>query len=261
MLARLLLLLAFASALPAAAQQARAPRLDVPYEGTPPDVVLQMLRLANVTASDVVLDLGCGDGRIPVAAAKQHGARALCVDLDPRRVREANANVARNGVGDRVVVREGNLFETDLAEATVITLFLWPTVNLKLRPKLLALAPGTRVVSLDHDMGDWRPDRHEVAPHKSIGPTPLYLWIVPARVAGRWRFTVGETTAEAELRQTHQFFAGTAPAAAAVVRNGRLDGTSVRLDLRPARGGWRQLSGRVTGPGAMAGDGWSASRL
>ena len=152
-----------------------APRkLDVPYEPTPPEVVRTMLDLAGVKPGDVVYDLGCGDGRILVEAARR-GARAVGVDLDPERVREARANARAARVEDRVEVREGDLFETDVRDATVVTLFLWPAVNLKLRPRLLAqLAPGSRIVSYWHDMGEWKPVRTVEA-----GRAKVYLWIVP----------------------------------------------------------------------------------
>jgi ribosomal protein L11 methylase PrmA len=123
-----------------------------------------------------VYDLGCGDGRIVIAAAKL-GARAVGVDLDPERLREARANARAAGVGDRVELREGDLFETDLRSATVVMLYLWPEVNLRLRPKLLReLRPGARVVSHAHDMGDWKPARTA-----AVGDARVLLWIIPER--------------------------------------------------------------------------------
>jgi SAM-dependent methyltransferase len=157
---------------------ARAP--DVPYEPTPPEVVEAMLELAGVAEGDVVYDLGCGDGRIVVAAARR-GARGVGVDIDPQRIREARANAAAAGVADRVELRVGDLFETDVTPATVVMLFLWPEVNLRLRPRLLAqLRPGARVVSHWHDMGEWRPDRT-----RSVARRTLYLWTIPERPASR----------------------------------------------------------------------------
>jgi SAM-dependent methyltransferase len=151
-----------------------APKLDVPYEPTPPEVVRTMLDLAEVRPGDVVYDLGCGDGRILVEAARR-GARAVGVDLDPARVREARANARAAGVADRIEVRQGDLFEADVRAATVVTLFLWPEVNLRLRPRLLSqLAPGSRVVSYWHDMGDWKPVRTVEA-----GRARVYLWVIP----------------------------------------------------------------------------------
>lgn len=166
---------------PAAARDAAASRTpDVPYEPTPAPVVEAMLQLAGVGPGDVVYDLGCGDGRIVVAAARR-GARAVGVDIDPQRIREARANVRAAGVEDRVELRVEDLFETDVREATVVTLFLWPEVNLRLRPTLLAqLRPGSRVVSHWHDMDDWTPDRTV----RAAGRT-LYLWTIPERAAAR----------------------------------------------------------------------------
>ncbi len=153
----------------------RAP--DVPFEPSPPHVVDQMLKLAEVRKSDVVYDLGCGDGRIVITAAKQYGARGVGIDIDPQRIAESQENARAAGVADRVTFRNEDLFEADISGATVVTLFLWPEVNLKLRPKLLRdLKPGTRVVSYYWNMGDWVPEKDlEIDGH------PVYLWIVPAR--------------------------------------------------------------------------------
>jgi SAM-dependent methyltransferase len=146
---------------------------DVIYVPTPPAVVTRMLDLAKVGKDDVVYDLGCGDGRIVVAAAKR-GARATGVDIDPERIAEARANVKQAGVEDRARIVEGDLFETDLKDATVVTLYLLPELNLRLRPKILQLEPGTRVVSHAFDMGDWKPERVEQVEGKTI-----YYWTVP----------------------------------------------------------------------------------
>ena len=159
-------------------QAARVP--DVPYEPTPHHVVTEMLRLAQIRADDVVYDLGCGDGRIVIAAVKQFGARGVCVDIDPERIRESRANAEDAGVTQRIRFLTQDLFDTDIRDATVVTLFLWPHVNLKLRPKLWRdLKPGTRIVSYVHDMGDWIPQ--EARTVDSVhGPRNVYLWIVPA---------------------------------------------------------------------------------
>jgi ribosomal protein L11 methylase PrmA len=133
-----------------------------------------MLRLAGVGPGDVVYDLGCGDGRVVVEAARL-GALAVGVDLDPRRVAEARENARRAGVEDRVELREADLFATDVSGATVVTLYLWPEVNLRLRPKLLReLRPGARIVSHDHDMGDWKPQAEA-----EVRGAKLYRWVVP----------------------------------------------------------------------------------
>ena len=149
---------------------------DVIYVPTPQHVVDEMLRLAKVKPGDVLYDLGCGDARIPVTAAMRHGIRAYCIDIDPERIAEANANVKKYRVGHLVTVRQADLFTTDFADASVVTLYLLPDLNLKLRPKLLALKPGTRIVSHQFDMGDWQPDRRLELEGRTV-----YLWTVPGR--------------------------------------------------------------------------------
>lgn len=154
---------------------------DVPYEPTPHHVVTQMLALAHVGSNDVVYDLGCGDGRIVIAAARQFGARGVCVDIDPQRIRESRANARIAGVDQRIVFLQQDLFETDIRDATVVTLFLWPEVNLRLRPKLWReLRPGTRVVSYVHGMGEWTPQEARTV-QGVRGPREVFLWTVPAR--------------------------------------------------------------------------------
>ena len=156
----------------APARAARTP--DVVYVPTPEPVVERMLDLAHVGKGDVVYDLGCGDGRIVIAAAKRGARRGVGVDIDPERIAEARANVRAAGVGDRVEIVEGDLFEMDLSDATVVTLYLLPDLNLRLRPKLLALKPGTRIVSHAFDMGDWKPERTAQVDGKTV-----YSWTVP----------------------------------------------------------------------------------
>jgi ribosomal protein L11 methylase PrmA len=139
-----------------------------------------MLKLAQVGANDIVYDLGCGDGRIVIAAVKQRGARGVCVDIDPQRIRESRANAQSAGVAQRILFLNQDLFDTDIGDATVVTLFLWPSVNLKLRPKLWReLKPGTRVVSYVHSMGDWIPQDARTV-EGAHGPRKLFLWTVPA---------------------------------------------------------------------------------
>ena len=162
-----------------AAPSLRAP--DVPYEPTEREVVQTMLRLGDVKAGDVVFDLGCGDGRIVIAAARQAGARGVCVDIDPKRIAESRENARKEGVSDRVEFRNEDLFTTDLSGATVIMLFLWPELNLKLRTRLQReLPPGTRIVSHWHDMGDWKPQ--DTVSIKNVGRARnVYLWTIPER--------------------------------------------------------------------------------
>jgi ribosomal protein L11 methylase PrmA len=148
---------------------------DVIYVPTPQEVVEDMLRLADVKKGDVLYDLGSGDGRIPVTAARKYGVRAIGIDIDADRIKEANANATRRGVTKLVKFRQQNLFEANFAEATVVTLYLLPDLNLKLRPQLLAqLKPGTRVVSHQFDMGDWRPDKTLETNGRTV-----YLWVIP----------------------------------------------------------------------------------
>ena len=158
-----------------AARPLRAP--DVRYVPTPQPVVREMLRLAGVGPTDLVYDLGSGDGRIPITAASEFGARGVGIDIDPRRIRAAEANARAAGVTGRVRFRNEDLFEADFRDATVVTLFLSRDVNLRLRPRLMReLAPGTRVVSYYHHMGDWRPLRTVRMPRANI-----YLWQIPPR--------------------------------------------------------------------------------
>ncbi len=156
---------------------------DAPYVSTSQRVVNQMLEAANVGPNDVVYDLGSGDGRIPIAAAQRHGARGIGIEIDPDLVAKARESAETAGVADRVEFRQGDLFEADLTDATVVALYLWPEINVKLRPKLLrTLDPGDRIVSHDFRMGDWEPDRViDLGPGK-IGQETVYLWIVPEDV-------------------------------------------------------------------------------
>jgi SAM-dependent methyltransferase len=162
----------------AQAAASRAP--DVHYDPTPQNVVTDMLRLAQVREGDVVYDLGCGDGRIVIAAVKEKGARGVCVDIDPERIRESRINAAAAGVLDRIRFLEQDLFTTDISDATVVVLFLWPDLNLKLRARLWQeLRPGARVVSYVHGMGDWAPEQ-TLTVQGRYGERALYLWTIAA---------------------------------------------------------------------------------
>ncbi|MBI1786824.1 MAG: class I SAM-dependent methyltransferase [Acidobacteria bacterium] len=150
---------------------------EVPYVPSPPEIVAEMLKLAEVKKDDVVYDLGCGDGRIVIAAAQKFGARGVGVDINPVRVKEATDNARNAGVDGRVKFIEKDLFEADIKDATVVMLYLLPDVNERLKPRLLAqLKPGTRVVSHSFDMGDWKPEKVVERDHRKI-----YLWRIPAR--------------------------------------------------------------------------------
>lgn len=155
---------------------------DVPYEPTPYPIVTELLKLARVNQNDVVYDLGSGDGRIVITAVKQFGARGVGVEIDPSLIKRSQENARKAGVENRVRFLQQDLFQTNLSDATVVTLFLYPDVNLRLRPKLLQeLKPGTRIVSHEHSMGDWKPDRVVTVQ----GPTRqhlLYYWVVPENI-------------------------------------------------------------------------------
>jgi SAM-dependent methyltransferase len=169
-----------------AVAQTRQPKhqIDVPYVPTTEEAVKAMLKLADVKESDVVYDLGCGDGRIVIAAAKEYGAHGVGIDINPERIQEAEGNAKKAGVEKLVQFEEKDLFKADIHEATVVTLFLLEKVNLKLRPKLLRdLEPGTRIISNTFGMGDWKPDRELMVgdPSEESFSHRMYLWIVPER--------------------------------------------------------------------------------
>ena len=171
----------------AAPQSERKRQFDVPYVPTTAEAVQAMLKLADVKKADIVYDLGCGDGRIVIAAAKTYGARGVGIDIDPDRIREAKENAKKAGGENLVRFEENDLFQSDFREATVVTLFLLRSINLKLRPKLLQdLRPGTRVVSNTFDMGDWRPEKEQSLPGADHDEAAylshkFFLWTIPQR--------------------------------------------------------------------------------
>ncbi len=236
------------------------PKLDAPYVVTDYEVVDAMLAMAEVRPDDDVVDLGSGDGRILIAAARSHGARGLGVDIDPARIAESTANAQAAGVAHRVQFRRQDLFETPLAEAEVVTLYLTPEVNLRLRPRILAeMRPGARVVSHDFDMGDWRPDQRQ-----RIGSANIYLWVVPARLAGRWTLTVEGRPYSLELQQSYQQLRGTIAASGRAVRveQGQVAGDRLRF-VAELPDGRRVFEGRAQGDRIeplAAGAGWRAVR-
>ena len=221
-------------AIPALAQTAALVE-EVPYITTPDNVTLEMLRIADVKAGDHVIDLGSGDGRIVVTAAERFGATGLGVEIVPDLVRQSIDSARRAGVADRAAFRQQDIFETDLSPATVVTLYLLPEFNLRLRPSLLALKPGTRIVSHDWDMGDWPPDRTVTldVPDKKIGRekrSRVHLWRVPAPVQGLW--CAGAVPLE--VQQTFQAYRAVLGAQGAGQSwAGTLDGVSL---LPPAGG-------------------------
>jgi hypothetical protein len=221
---------------------------EVPYVTTPTGVVDAMLSIAGVGEKDYLFDLGSGDGRIVIAAAKQFHARAVGIEYDGSLVAQSRESAAREGVSDRVEFLQQDIFASDFRNATVLTMYLLPEVNLDLRPRILfELRPGTRVVSHDWDMGDWEPDDRRVIPTSGKAAWPLtesrvFLWIVPARVAGYWRGTLvgpdGEEPVVIEFAQRFQ------KASANVwlrrwtlAGNGRIRGSSVSLRLD--RSAWK----------------------
>ena len=226
--------------------RARWPGPDAPFVPTPALVGVEMLRLAGVTRDDVVYDLGSGDGRVVIAAAREFGALAVGVELEAELVQSSREAALAAGVGERVRFLWQDLFATSLVDATVITLYLGDDVNLRLRPKLLReVRPGARVVSHHFDMGDWKADavRRVRAPD---GERRVHLWIVPADVAGRWEGTVAgpDRVLRLGLRQTFQALEGTVDVGGRVapVVQGRVAGTDVRFRA----GGWR-FAGRANG--------------
>lgn len=194
-----LFLLSLLLVLPARAQEKQY--FDVPFVPTPHVVIEEMLRLAGVTDKDVVMDLGSGDGRLPITAALLYGARGLGVDLDPELVEQSRAWAEAAGLSDRVRFQQQDLFKADLSEATVITLYLLPGIMGRLQQTLYNLKPGTRLVSHDFRLGDWQPDAVTQIRKNT------FLWVVPAKVAGQWRFEStlpGKPEMELELRQKFQ---------------------------------------------------------
>jgi len=221
---------------------ARAAEPSVPYVPTPQEVVERMLEMAKVGPQDYLIDLGSGDGRIVVTAAKKFGTRGFGVDLNPVRIKESVENAANAGVSDRVAFQQRNLFDTDLSEATVITMYLLPRVNLLLRPKLLALKPGTRIVSHDFDMDDWKPDEAVMLDVKNKygstgGTSSVYFWTVPANAGGtwQWQLTVGgkPQTYELALDQKFQVIAGTVRVGghSAALQDARLRGDEISFNF------------------------------
>ncbi|MBI2295206.1 MAG: class I SAM-dependent methyltransferase [Betaproteobacteria bacterium] len=214
---------------------------DVVWVPTPQALVNKMLDLAKVTPQDYVIDLGSGDGRTVITAAKR-GARALGIEYNPDMVELSRRNAAKEGVGEKVRFVKADLFESDFSQATVITMFLLPEINLKLRPKILDLKPGTRIVSNSFTMEEWKADRTVDATEKEGCQSycTAYLWIVPAKVAGTWQFPQGELT----LKQDFQMISGTLKSGGNSTRvaNGRLRGDQISFTA-----GGAQYAGRVSG--------------
>lgn len=228
---------------------------DVVWVPTPQPVVDTMLDLARVTAKDFVIDLGSGDGRTVITAAKR-GARALGIEYNPEMVELSKRNAAAAGVGDRAAFVKADLFESDFSKATVITMFLLPTINMQLRPKLLELKPGTRIASNSFTMEDWQPDESVTVDGCDSSWCTAHFWLVPAKVEGAWRTPQGNL----ELTQKFQMVSGTLGSTA--IAEGRLRGDELTFRAGPVR-----YTGRVNGTtisGTTSGTGrstaWTATR-
>lgn len=248
-------LAALVLALPAAAQKDKdyEPHVgqagkDVIWVPTPEEVVERMLRMAQVTANDYVVDLGAGDGKIAIAAAKKFGARALGIEYNEEMARHAQRNVERAGVAGRARIVQGDIFVSDFSQATVITMYLLPALNLKLRPQILAMRPGTRVVSHSFTMDDWEAD--EIS---SLDGRRAYFWLVPAAVAGAWTLELagGGATEKLELtlEQRFQKIEGTVALGSARggLREARLRGFLIAFAYVDDKGVRREFNGRVSG--------------
>ncbi len=225
------------------------PGKDVVWVPTPEALVSHMLKMAKVTPKDYVMDLGSGDGRIAIAAAKEFGARATGVEYNPEMVELSQRNAKAAGVAGKVKFVKADLFQTDLSKADVITMYLLPRINLQLRSKLLALKPGTRIVSHAFDLGDWKSDDDAM-----IEGREAYLWIVPAKIGGHWRVSFPDDSAsepiDLSLTQNYQLFWGQAKRGDEAVDLAKpwLSGTKVRFSLPESDGnGSREFTGEVNG--------------
>jgi hypothetical protein len=220
---------------------------------TPQALVDKMLEMAKVTPKDYVIDLGSGDGRTVITAAKR-GSKALGIEYNPDMVELSKRNAAKEGVSDKASFMKADLFETDFSQAQVITMFLLSSINMKLRPKILDLKPGTRIVSNTFDMGDWKPDETSTAPGCNSWCT-AHLWIVPAKVEGTWKLPQGELA----LKQTFQIITGTLKNGNTVSQiNGKLNGEQISFTA-----GGTTYNGRINGnamEGTAGGTKWSAAK-
>jgi SAM-dependent methyltransferase len=223
---------------------------DVIWVPTPDAVVKRMLDMARVGPNDYVVDLGAGDGRTVIAAAKAFGARALGIEYNPRMVEVARKSAAAAGVSGRAEFRTGDIFAVDFSRASVVTMYLLPELNLRLRPKILDMKPGTRVVSHSFNMAEWEPDRAD-----DIQGHVIYFWIVPARIGGNWTLErAGAAPLALTWTQNFQKLQGTVKSGndAAELRGAKLSGDRISFAMRNADGSTSRYSGRV-GANSMAG--------
>jgi SAM-dependent methyltransferase len=221
---------------------------DVIWVPTPDSLVKAMLTTAEVKPTDIVVDLGSGDGKIAIAAARDFGARARGIEFNPDMVALARRNAQRAGVAGKATFQQGDIFETDFSDATVVTMYLLPSLNLKLRDTLLKMKPGTRIVSHAFSMGEWEPER-TISTDEATG----YFWIVPANLAGRWAFEIGGERFAAELGQQFQQLT---VARGGPLKDGRVRGLGVTL----TRANGEQLVGELKG-NQLVGNGWVATRI
>lgn len=221
---------------------------DVIWVPTPDTLVKAMLTTAEVKPTDIVVDLGSGDGKIAIAAARDFGARARGVEYNPDMVALARRNAQRAGVAGKASFQQGDIFETDFSDATVITMYLLPSLNLKLRDTLMKMKPGTRIVSHAFNLGEWEPER-TISTDEATG----YFWIVPANLAGRWAFEVGSERFAVEFGQQFQMLV---PPRGGPITQGRIRGTDVSF----TRANGEQLQGAVVG-NQLVGNGWVATRI
>jgi hypothetical protein len=226
---------------------------DVVWVPTPQALVDKMLDMAKVTPKDYVIDLGSGDGRTVITAAKR-GSKALGIEYNPEMIELSKRSAAKEGVSDKASFVKADLFESDFSQAQVITMFLLPSINVKLRPKILDLKPGTRIVSNSFDMEEWKPDETATVEGCNNWCT-AHLWIVPAKVEGSWKVAQGELT----LKQTFQMISGTLKDGNTATQvSGKLNGDQITFTA-----GDVQYSGRVSGnsmEGTAGGNKWSATR-
>ena len=221
---------------------------DVIWVPTPDDVVDRMLTMAQVTSKDLVMDLGAGDGKIAIAAAKKFGARAIGIEYNPDMVKHANANAQKAGVhGEgqgKAMIRHGDIFATDFTKADVITMYLLPALNMKLRPQILSMKPGTRVVSHSFTMEDWEADEISSADGRRA-----YFWVVPAPVMGTWSLEAGGRRADMQIEQTFQKISGNVALGPihAGLREPRLRGPQIAFSYVDQNAVRRDFTGRVNG--------------
>lgn len=242
---------AFSLALPAAAQtKPYEPHIgqagkDVIWVPTPDEVVERMLRMAQTTKDDLVYDLGAGDGKIAIAAAKKFGARSVGIEYNPDMAKHAQSNAEKAGVAGRARIQQGDIFATDFTQATVVTMYLLPALNLKLRPTILAMKPGTRVVSHSFTMDDWEPDETS-----NMDGRRAYFWVVPANVMGNWTAEAGGERLQLSFEQRYQKIEGSvtlSPTMQGGLRDARLRGFAISFSFVDNAGVRRDFTGRVVG--------------